>query len=110
LQYQAYSCEQLAGELERTSRRVGELRQSVDARAENDSAVTAAGLILFWPALFFIKGNSPDAQEYGRLKGEFEAAEKTAIFKNCNIAVRRIEPEPAKDSATTTATPASLSR
>lgn len=40
-------------------------------------------LVLFWPALFFIDGDNPDAQEYARVKGEYLAVEQAYIKKNC---------------------------
>jgi hypothetical protein len=39
----------------------------------------ALGLILFWPSLFFLDGDGPEAQEYARLKGEYEALEVASI-------------------------------
>lgn len=45
------------------------------------------GLVLFWPTLFFLDGNSAQAAEYGKLKGEFAALEQTAIKKNCGLNV-----------------------
>ncbi len=41
----------------------------------------AVGMVLFWPSLFFIKGDGPAAVEFARLQGEMEALEKTAISK-----------------------------
>ena len=44
------------------------------------------GLILFWPALFFLEGgDGPEAQEYARLKGEREAIERSSIKKKCTL-------------------------
>jgi len=43
------------------------------------------GLVLFWPALFFLIGDDKK-EELARLKGEYEALEKIAIQKDCNIA------------------------
>jgi len=85
LQYQDYSCKQLSAELQRVSSRAEQVASDVNKNADGDSAAMAAGLILFWPALFFIDGDSPQAQEYGRLKGEYEAIEKTAIKKSCGM-------------------------
>lgn len=47
------------------------------------------GLILFWPALFFIDGDTPQAQEYARLKAEFDALEQAAIQKECGLKIDR---------------------
>jgi hypothetical protein len=48
----------------------------------------AVGMILFWPALFFLEGgDGPQAAEYGRLKGERDALERVAIQKKCDPAI-----------------------
>lgn len=45
---------------------------------------TTAGIIIFWPAAFFVKDDGQTAAELGRLKGEFEALEKVSIEKSCS--------------------------
>ncbi|MGH1399318.1 MAG: hypothetical protein ACRBCT_08905 [Alphaproteobacteria bacterium] len=85
LQYQDFSCKQISAELQRVSSRAEQVAYEVNKNADGDSAAMAAGLILFWPALFFIDGDSPQAQEYARLKGEYEAAEKAGIQKKCGF-------------------------
>ena len=92
LTYEDYNCKQIGGELERLTRRVNELAYQVDRRSSNDSAKMAVGLILFWPTLFFINGNGPEAQEYGRLKGEYEALEKVSIQKECGYEFKELVP------------------
>jgi hypothetical protein len=48
----------------------------------------AIGLILFWPALFFLEGgDGPQAAEYARLRGEVDALERVAIVKKCDMTV-----------------------
>jgi hypothetical protein len=89
LQYSSYKCSQIEMEMQMVSRRVSELAGEVDKRASNDSAKMGVGLILLWPTLFFLDGDGPQAVEYGRLKGEFEALEKAAIQKNCKIKIER---------------------
>lgn len=89
LQYNSYKCSQIEMELARVSQHVSRLAGEVDKRAGNDSAKMGVGLILFWPTLFFLDGDGPQAQEYGRLKGEFETLEKVAIEKNCKIKVEK---------------------
>lgn len=41
--------------------------------------------MLFWPALFFIKGEGASAAEVARLKGEMEAIEHASRMKKCGI-------------------------
>jgi len=92
LQYQNYSCDQIAMEMNRVSRKVNELRGDLKEEADNDSAQMAIGLIIFWPALFFLEGgDGGDATEFSRLKGEFEALESISIQKSCGIQVQQTD-------------------
>ena len=82
LQYRSLSCDQLQVEMERVSARVNEVAQVQDKEHKKDVVATTVGLVVFWPALFFLAG-SDKAQELSRLKGEYEALQKAAISKNC---------------------------
>ncbi len=88
LMYQSYNCTQVEQEARRVSARAAQIAGVQDKKASNDAAATAAALILFWPAAFFIGGNKENAAELARLKGELEALEKTSIEKRCNIQFR----------------------
>ena len=83
LQYQQYSCNQLAQESSNIQARVAEIGGALDSRATKDKWVTGAGVVLFWPALFFVGGNKTQEAEFSRLKGEYEAVQKMAVQKNC---------------------------
>ena len=91
-QYKNYDCKQIEIEAERLTTRVNELGIQVEERASHDSTATAVGLILFWPALFFINGDGPEAQEYGRLKGEYETLKQISIRENCGFEFKEIVP------------------
>lgn len=96
MQYDGYSCKQLQREMTSVSRRASDLGGQVDKTASDDKAQMAVGLVLFWPTLFFLDGNTPQAAEYGRLKGEFEALETASIHKNCGVKVEPIKSKPVK--------------
>ena len=85
LQYADYSCDQIKSEMLRVSSKVKSLTGELDENKENDQMITGAGLIIFWPALFFIGGTKEQEAEYARLKGEYEALDKVAIKKNCLV-------------------------
>lgn len=72
-------------EITRVSRRVSEISGVQQSQATKDSVALGVGLILFWPALFFMIGKDKE-EELGRLKGEYEALEQTAIQKKCSVA------------------------
>lgn len=84
MQYQPYDCEQLAAEAARIQSRVSALGGRLDSAAQNDAALMGVGLILFWPALFFLGGTKEQEAEYGRLKGEYEAVQQASIAKKCS--------------------------
>ncbi len=86
LQFQSYDCEQLSAEAARIQARVGQLGGRLDEAASNDQGIMAVGLILFWPALFFLGGTKQQEAEYGRLKGEYEALQKAAVERKCTAA------------------------
>lgn len=83
LQYQSYDCEQLGAEARRIQVRVVELGGRLDKAAENDKALFGVGMILFWPALFALGGTKAQEAEYGRLRGEYDAVQQSAIAKKC---------------------------
>lgn len=86
LQYKDYDCDQVSAELGRISRKTAQLFGQLDKTASNDEAQMAVGMILFWPALFFLEGgDGAEAAEYARLKGEFDALEQAAIQKKCDM-------------------------
>ncbi len=92
--YKDYDCDQLAMEADRVNRRVGELYTSLKKTADGDAMQMGVGLVLFWPALFFLEGgDGPEAQEYARLKGERQAIETVAIRRKCDIRFQPIEPQ-----------------
>ena len=93
MQYRNYDCEQIAAEMQRVSSRTTELTGQLDQKADRDNMQMGVGLILFWPTLFFIDGDGPEANEYARLKGEFEALEKTAVQRNCHLEIETLRPK-----------------
>ena len=84
--YQGYDCEQIALEQNRIERRTGERYQSLKKEANADKWQMGVGLILFWPALFMLEGgDGPEASEYARLRGEYNALSEVSIMKKCQI-------------------------
>ncbi len=89
LQYQTFSCQQLGEEAQRISARVAQTSGVQDQKRSNDQVATTAAIILFWPAAFLVGGDDQNTAELARLKGEFEAIEKTSVQKNCNLQFRQ---------------------
>lgn len=89
MQYSNYNCSQIASEAQRVSSRAAQAMGQQDKKADNDEAMMAIGMILFWPALFALNGDSESAGEVARLKGEMEALEQASIQKDCGIEFQR---------------------
>ncbi len=92
LPYQQLDCAQLQAEAERVSVRAAEVTGAQNKKATNDAIATTVGLVVFWPALFFIKGDSAVAAEVSRLKGEMAAIETTSTQKQCAITFNKEQP------------------
>ena len=61
-----------------------------------DAVALGVGLVIFWPALFFMIGGDK-SQELGRLKGEYDALEQAAILKKCDVATELAEARRQRD-------------
>ena len=87
--------------MRRAGRRVHEVAAIQDSEASGDAVAMGVGLVLFWPALFFLADGGDRAGELARLKGESEALEQAAVGKNCTdlLAQLELEREAAKKRA-----------
>ena len=100
LQFQSYSCQQIGAEAERVSHRAAQVAGVQDEKATSDAWATGVGLVVFWPTLFFVKGDGQTAAELGRLRGEFDALEQAGIQKNCGLQFRKGAPPPKETAST----------
>jgi hypothetical protein len=87
--YETYSCAQLAQEAQRVSARAAQAAGVQDEKSTNDKVAMGVGLIIFWPALLFTKGNDENTAELARLKGQMDAIEQASIQKRCGITFQR---------------------
>ncbi|MFV0302270.1 MAG: hypothetical protein ACK5IP_15595 [Paracoccus sp. (in: a-proteobacteria)] len=83
--YQAMPCQQLAAEAQMVANRAAEASVAQDKKAQNDAVAAGVATVLFWPALFMIRGDGAQAAEVARLKGEMQAIETANTVRNCNI-------------------------
>jgi len=86
LQYASLTCDQLKPELLRVNTQLVKVSGVQDQVASKDSVAMGVGLVLFWPALFFLAAGDDQRAEVANLKGQYEALESAAIHKNCDIA------------------------
>lgn len=77
-------CRALSAEAASLNRRVADLTGKQDKAANNDAALTAVAVILFWPAAFFVAGGEDHAAELAQLRGQAEAITQAAQQKGCN--------------------------
>ena len=87
--YASFKCDQIREEATRLSARAAQVSGAQDSKATNDAVATGVGMVLFWPALFFIKGDSTTAAELSRLKGEMEAIEQASNQKRCGVTFQK---------------------
>jgi len=83
--YQQYTCPQLAQEAQAVSQRAASLSGVEDQKRTNDGLATAAAIVIFWPAAFFVGGDKQTAAELAQMKGQMVAIEQAANMKKCGI-------------------------
>lgn len=92
LAYQGYNCNQIGTEIIRISNRVSEVTGQQRSAANKDAWAMGIGLVVFWPALFFLAGGGDKKDELARLKGEYEALQVVANEKECRAAAAAAAP------------------
>ena len=91
LEFKDYSCTQLTHEWSKINHELKEVTKEQDEAAADDNNVTAFGMILFWPMLFAIDGDSGKEAELSRLKGLVKAIEESAIQEDCDKLLVQID-------------------
>src|SRR5258708_36622905 len=83
--YQGYTCQQLAQEAQAVSTRAATLSGVQDSKRTSDGVATAAAIVVFWPAAFFVGGDKQTAAGLAQMKGQMVAIEQAANAKRCGI-------------------------
>jgi hypothetical protein len=83
--YSSATCESLAVDLVNATQAETALSGSLDSAANKDAALVAVGLILFWPALFFVGQDKTKEAELARVKGERIAIQRAMSEKKCAV-------------------------
>ncbi len=82
--YRDYDCKQISEEMGRVGQKTMRLYSGLKKKRKGDNWQMGMGLFLLWPTLFFLEGgDGPEAAEYARLLGEYEAARKIGSDKDC---------------------------
>jgi hypothetical protein len=92
IQYQSFTCPQLAEEAQRVSAAAVAASGAQDSQATKDAVATTVGVIVFWPSLFFIGGDKQNAAQLAQLKGQMDAIQQESIRKNCGIQFQTAPP------------------
>ena len=79
------TCQQLALEAQAISTRAAALSGAQDSQHTKDGWTTAAAVVIFWPAAFFVGGDKQTAAELAQMKGQMVAIEQASIQKKCGI-------------------------
>lgn len=82
MMFQGMNCTQMNNEAVRLNNQLVTLTGAQKKAANNDAALTATALILFWPAAFFIQGGDQSA-EIGSVMGQADALSSAARQKGC---------------------------
>ena len=92
IQYQSFTCPQLAAEAQRVSAAAAAASGQQDSQATKDAVATTVGVIVFWPTLFLIGGDKQNAAQLAQLKGQMDAIQQESIAKNCGIQFQTAPP------------------
>ena len=92
IQYQSYTCAQLAEEAQRVSAAATTATGVQDKQATNDTVATGVGLIIYWPSLFLIGADKTNAAQLAQLKGQMDAIQQASIQKKCGIQFQTAPP------------------
>jgi uncharacterized protein YcfL len=92
IQYQTFTCPQLAAEAQRVSAAAVAASGAQDSQRTKDALATTAAVIVFWPAAFFVQGDKQNAAQLAQLKGQMDAIQQESIAKNCGIQFQTAPP------------------
>jgi hypothetical protein len=79
--------QQLALEAQSISTRAATLSGAQDSQRTKDGVATAAAIVIFWPAAFFVGGDKQTTAELSQMKGQMVAVEQASIAKKCNMLI-----------------------
>jgi hypothetical protein len=80
--FSGQTCGQLNAQAQRLNARLMTATGQQTQQANNDAAMTAVALVLFWPAAFWIGGND-QSPAIAQMRGEAEAIRTAAIARGC---------------------------
>lgn len=82
-QFVGWTCDAMALELERVQQRAADVAYAADPRRGNDVVALGLGVTVFWPALFAMRPDGPDAVELAQLKKRHDALRSVVDTRGC---------------------------
>ena len=86
MEYSNKSCHQLRDEVIEINREMRVIAGVQDDTAKKDQVAMGVGLVLFWPALFFLANGEDNQRKIAELKGRYEAVKIVSKEKKCSFA------------------------
>jgi hypothetical protein len=83
--YNGFSCKKLTAEARIVSEEAVVASGQQKKVANGDAVKTTVGVFIFWPTLFFNKGDGVTAANLANLKGTMQAIEKVSTQKKCGL-------------------------
>lgn len=81
--YSSWSCQAISAERKRVVNKVNELNGTQSKKSSNDAIAMGVGLVLLWPALFFLASESDLEPQIASLKGNYDALTSVGNQKGC---------------------------
>lgn len=81
--FATWSCERIHDEQDLVQQKAADVAYAVDERAGTNILALGVGVTVFWPALFALRPDGPEAGDLARLKGRFEALQIAATLRRC---------------------------
>jgi len=86
MEYSNKTCNQLRNEVIEINREMRVIAGVQDDTAKKDQVAMGVGLVLFWPALFFLANGDDNQRKIAELKGRYEAVKIVSKKKRCSFA------------------------
>lgn len=87
--YQAFQCQQLASEFDKVSAEAASLSAQIDRNAVTERIKMGVGVVLFWPALMLMDGETEHHRRLASLKGERLTLANSMKARNCPVNARQ---------------------
>jgi len=88
--YQNHTCQKPAMEAQAVSARAAILSGVQDNRRTKDQWTTAAAVVIFWPAAFFVEWDKQNAAELAQMKSQMTAIEQAPIARKAAFSSNRL--------------------